>query len=156
MGSRGSASGSKAYSFDGLKSRNENILAAYNSIRNKGDLTLDDFKEMVDFETRGRDGYNLRDGIDAAFEGYDDQVLFGTAEKNGFNFSESTRTAEKRLSRSRNVIEVTPTTGNRLHVEVRKNPGSASNSLDYVLSGKNFRDYNAAYKYANELAKKYN
>lgn len=71
MGSRG-ASARVGYSFDGTKSRSANIQAAYNSIKDKGNGTLADFKDMVDYETRGADGYGLKDGIEAAIENYSD------------------------------------------------------------------------------------
>ena len=71
MGSRG-ASARVGYSFDGTKSRSANIQAAYNSIKDKGNGTLADFKDMVDYETRGVDGYGLKDGIEAAIENYSD------------------------------------------------------------------------------------
>lgn len=80
MGSRGASAAlnasqpsiSSGYVFNGTLSRNANIQAAYNSIKDKGNGTLADFKDMVDYETRGADGYGLKDGIEAALEGYSD------------------------------------------------------------------------------------
>ena len=186
MGSRG-ASARVGYSFDGMKSRSANIQAAYNSIKNKGAGTFEDFKDMVDYETRGVDGYGLKDGIDAAMESYDDQfnsewrkqydretailnrsmskgnlmekqgeiVARNTAAKNGFKWSSSTNGASKRLSSGNTVhVDYMPVS-NKYAVEVSKAANNRSNSLEYALSSKTFKSASAAYKYANQLAKKY-
>ena len=76
MGSRGSSSRSKAYRFDGLKSNNENILAAFESVRNIGKGSraekLETFKDLVDGYRRGQDGVNIKTAIEYAIDEYKD------------------------------------------------------------------------------------